>query len=43
MRPLTVLLAVVVLAVSAMAEEKKGDGLKLKDLPAVRRSPCRII
>jgi hypothetical protein len=35
MRLFTVSLAVVVLVCSAMAQEKKGDGLKLKDLPAV--------
>lgn len=34
MRPFTVLLAVVMLVGSVMAQEKKGDSLKLKDLPA---------
>jgi hypothetical protein len=34
MRTWTVLIAIVALAGSAMAQEKKGDGLKLKDLPA---------
>jgi hypothetical protein len=34
MGPFTVLLAVVMLAGLAMAQEKKGEGLKLKDLPA---------
>jgi uncharacterized membrane protein YkoI len=34
MRALTVLLAVAVLVGSTNAQEKKGDGLKLKDLPA---------
>jgi hypothetical protein len=34
MRPFTALFAVVMLVSSAMAQEKKGEGLKLKDLPA---------
>jgi hypothetical protein len=35
MRPFTVVLALVVVAGSSMGQEKKGDGQKLKDLPAV--------
>lgn len=34
MRSLTVVLAIVALGSSAMAQEKKGRGLQLKDLPA---------
>src|SRR5438067_2427863 len=34
MRTVTVWMAIVVLGVSAMAQEKKGKGLQLKDLPA---------